>query len=126
MTTASHFLRLFLFTLNLQTLAHFYDTISKDMTYLGNSERAQMSKPVERFIYNFSDIVLIGHRASGRGEITWYVECPQCHGQHMFRKQGNKLWHTSCDLSGIEWIITPSEYHVTKRCDLSRLLGAGG
>jgi len=82
-----------------------------------------MTQRKDKFTYRFSDIVLIGHRSKGRTETTWYINCPQCHGEHMFRKAGSKIWHTSCVLAGVEWTITPAEYHVSKKCDMTKILG---
>jgi len=82
-----------------------------------------MATIMDRYTYHFSDIVLTGHRARGRTETTWYIECPECKGQHMFKKTGSKVWHTSCILSGVEWTVTPAEYYVLKPCDFSKILG---
>jgi len=82
-----------------------------------------MSQKVETFTYRFSELVLVGHRAPGRLETTWYIDCPECHGQHMFRKTGSKVWHTSCWMSGVEWTVTPAEYYIQKPMDLTKILG---
>lgn len=82
-----------------------------------------MSAKVESFTYKFSELVILGHRPQGRTTTTWYIECPECNGQHMFRKTGSKVWHTSCWFSGVEWTITPAEYYVLKPCDFSKILG---
>jgi len=82
-----------------------------------------MSKIVEKIKYKFSDIVLTGHVADGRPRIIWYLECPQCHGKHMFRRDGPRIWHAQCILAGIEWTITPREYHISKKCDLRTVMG---
>jgi hypothetical protein len=82
-----------------------------------------MTKPVERFTYTFGELVLVARRPEGRQSVTWYMNCPECSGQHMFRKTGSKVWHTSCWKSGVEWTITPAEYYVQRPLDLSRVLG---
>lgn len=82
-----------------------------------------MTLPLDRFTYTFGEIVMTGVRANTRYKTTWYLCCPECRGEHMFRQTGSKVWHTSCSLSGIEWTITPREYHVTKPLDLTLILG---
>jgi len=81
-----------------------------------------MTKPVEQEIFDFSELVLVAHRPHGRGETTWYVNCPECHSQHMFRKTGSKIWHTSCWKTGVEWTVTPAEYYVQRPLDLTSVL----
>ena len=82
-----------------------------------------MTKPLDEFIYDFGDIVMLGKRRENRYQTTWYLQCPECNGKHMFRLTGSKVWHTSCELSGIEWTITPREYYICKPCDLTLILG---
>jgi len=82
-----------------------------------------MTKPVEREIFNFSDLVLVAHRPKGRNATTWYIHCPECGSDHMFRKVGSKLWHTSCWKNGVEWTITPAEYYIQRPLDLGKVLG---
>lgn len=82
-----------------------------------------MSKPLDRFTYTFGEIVMVGKRASTRYKTTWYLVCPECKGEHMFRQTGSKVWHTSCQLSDIEWTITPREFYTCKPIDLTLILG---
>lgn len=82
-----------------------------------------MSKPLDRFKYTFGEIVLVGTRRDTRHTTTWYLVCPQCQGEHMFRQTGSKVWHTSCILSGIEWTITPRELYICKPKDFTLILG---
>jgi len=82
-----------------------------------------MSRPLDKFEYTFGEIVLVGRRAATRYKTTWYLKCPQCRGEHMFRQTGSKVWHTSCVLSGIEWTITPREFYTCKPVDFSLVLG---
>jgi len=82
-----------------------------------------MSQSVERFQYRFSDIVIIGARVPGRVKTTWYIQCENCGGQHMFRQTGTKVWHTSCQIFDVEWTITPAEYYIKKSADFSVILG---
>jgi len=82
-----------------------------------------MTAKKESFQYRFSDIVLIGHRCTRSVRTTWYIECPECQGQHMFKRAGAKIWHTSCWLSGVEWTITPAEYYICRPMDFSKILG---
>jgi len=84
-----------------------------------------MTKPVEQEIFNFSDIVLVSHRVWGKKERTWSIHCPDCGSDHMFRKTGGKVWHTSCWKTGTEWTITPSEYFVQRSLDLKSIFGEG-
>lgn len=73
--------------------------------------------------HNFGDLVIVGTKSEKRHYTTWYVECDQCQGRHIFRKQGPKVWHTSCVLSGVEWTVTPADYYIQKRCNLTKILG---
>lgn len=82
-----------------------------------------MSAPRDRFDYTFGEIILTGVRASTRYKTTWYLKCPECKGEHMFRQTGSKVWHTSCILSGIEWTITPREIYTCKPIDFTLILG---
>ena len=82
-----------------------------------------MSKPLDQFEYTFGEIVLVGMRSATRYKTTWYLKCPECKGRHMFRQTGSKVWHTSCELFGIEWTITPREYYICKPNDFSLILG---
>lgn len=82
-----------------------------------------MTTPLDRFTYTFGEVVLVGIRRGTRYKTTWYLSCPECRGEHMFHQAGSKLWHTSCVLSGIEWLITPRELFITKPIDLSLILG---
>lgn len=82
-----------------------------------------MATVMDTFTYHFSDLVLVAHRPRGRPQTTWYIQCPECKGKHMFRRTGSKVWHTSCLLSGVEWTITPAEYYIQKPLDLTRILG---
>lgn len=82
-----------------------------------------MSQKVDRFSYTFGELVLIGTRRGTRYKTTWYLVCPQCKGEHMFRQTGSKVWHTSCILTDIEWTITPKETFITKPIDLTIILG---
>ena len=82
-----------------------------------------MSQKVEEFIYQFVDIVLVGHRPHGRFTTTWYVQCEECGERHQFHQTGKKQWHTSCAKSKVEWTITPAEYYICKPADFSKILG---
>ena len=82
-----------------------------------------MTKPVVTETFDFTDLVLVSHMPRGRQEKTWYIHCPECGSDHMFRKTGSKIWHTSCWKFGIEWTITPREYYVQRTLDLTKLLG---
>lgn len=82
-----------------------------------------MSKPLDRFTYTFGEIVLVAVRADHRYKTTWYLKCPECDGEHMFRQTGSKVWHTSCGLCGIEWTITPREVYICKPVNLTLILG---
>lgn len=82
-----------------------------------------MSKPLDRFEYAFGDIVMVGTRRGTEYKTTWYLKCPQCRGEHMFRQTGSAVWHTSCVLTGIEWTITPREVYTCKPTDLTLILG---
>lgn len=82
-----------------------------------------MSKLRDSFDYTFGEIVLTGKRAGTRYKTTWYLNCPECKGQHMFRQSGSKIWHTSCVLSSIEWTITPREIYICKPVNFSLILG---
>lgn len=73
---------------------------------------------------SFGDLVLVGRQPENRNHTTWFVECEHCQGRHIFRKQGAKIWHTSCILSGVEWTITPAEYFVQRPGDFSKILGS--
>jgi len=87
-------------------------------------EILKMSQLRETFQYTFGEIILIGKRLGHRYKTTWYLVCPECKGEHMFRQTGSKVWHTSCALSDIEWTITPREFYTCKPVDFSLILGA--
>jgi len=80
-------------------------------------------KEIDISLYHFSDLVLVERRSSSRTHASWYIRCEYCGREHIFRKQGEKLWHTSCEEKKVEWTITPSEFHVSKKCDLTSVLG---
>lgn len=82
-----------------------------------------MGKLRDSFDYTFGEIVLTGKRRGTRYKTTWYLNCPECRGEHMFHQTGSKVWHTSCQLSGIEWTITPREFFICKPVDLTLILG---
>lgn len=82
-----------------------------------------MARTMETYNYTFGEIVMQGRRAQGRDHTTWYIECPECGGQHCFRKLGRKIWVTNCVLFDVEWTITPVEYYVKKPTDFTRILG---
>lgn len=82
-----------------------------------------MSALRDTFTYTFGELVLTGKRQSTRYKTTWYLVCPECQGEHMFRQTGSKVWHTSCQLFGIEWTVTPVEFYVCKKQDFSLILG---
>jgi hypothetical protein len=82
-----------------------------------------MSSTLEASVYHFLDLVLVVRHPKNRTHSCWYIRCEYCGMDHVFRKQGPKLWHTSCEEKKIEWTITPSEFHVSKKCDLTSVLG---
>lgn len=76
----------------------------------------------DEFTYTFNDLVLIGRKPENRQHTTWYVACEFCHGRHVFTKQGKKIWHTSCILSGVEWTVTPAEYYIQRPADFTGIM----
>lgn len=78
---------------------------------------------IEEFNYTFNDIVLMGRRPINRTHTTWYIDCPECAGQHLFRRIGTKCWVASCPIFGVEWTITPAEYYKKVPADFTRVLG---
>lgn len=78
---------------------------------------------VEEFQYKFGDLVMVGRKPANRYRVVWYIQCEACGGRHVFKKQGTKIWHTSCWLSKTEWTVTPAEYYVQKPADFTKIMG---
>ena len=81
-----------------------------------------MARIMEEFIYTFGDLVFTGRRPRNRSRTTWYLRCTECGKRHMFGHTGTKIWHTSCQESGVEWTITPAEYYILRPADFSKVL----
>ena len=77
----------------------------------------------EEFTYLFSDVVLICTRPRDREYTVWYINCPHCGKRHRFVRTGKKYWHTACETNGVQFVITPREYHETKPVDFSKVIG---
>lgn len=82
-----------------------------------------MTVALETFSYKFSDIVLVAHRPKNRLSATWYLQCPECQREHMFRKIGSKYWQATCEQYGSQYTVTPAEYYVMHPCDFTKVLG---
>lgn len=82
-----------------------------------------MSIQLATFEYTFGDLVFIGRRRETRYKTTWYLKCPECQQEHMFRQSGTKLWHTSCEKYHVEWTVTPREYHISRSEDMTLIMG---
>lgn len=82
-----------------------------------------MTIALDEFVYQFGEIVLTGRRRGTRYQVTWYLNCSECGNRHMLRQAGSKVWHTSCEVSDIEWTLTPREVHISKQIDLTLILG---
>lgn len=82
-----------------------------------------MANRYEEFTYSFGEIVMMGRRPINRDRTVWYINCPECGGQHCFTKLGRKIWVTHCVLFDVEWTITPAEFYVKKPADFTLILG---
>jgi hypothetical protein len=77
----------------------------------------------ETFEYDFSDLVMTAHRIAGRQKTVWYLKCPECQQEHLFRKLGRKIWVAICNRYQVEYTVTPREYYRAKECDFTKIMG---
>lgn len=81
------------------------------------------NKKGEEFVYRFSDLIMIATRKLEGYSTVWWVECDRCKGRHMVKRYGGSYWAAQCELYGVQWVITPREYHISKEVDLTNIMG---
>lgn len=82
-----------------------------------------MTLPLESFTYQFSELVFVAYRPKNRIVTTWYLQCPECQREHMFRKIGSKYWVATCEQYRVEYTVTPADYYVKRPADFSLVMG---
>lgn len=81
-----------------------------------------MTSKTEVSTHEVGNIVLLSKKVAGSSMRVWYIKCPDCGGDHTFRKTGAAMWHTSCFISKTGYIMTPHEFYIEKSFDLSAIM----